>query len=136
MSKLPDGFAQMRTPFCERKTRRGALVLVATRSHFGSDVINVIHYRNAATLPLVPEPKKQKNNRAWKRGMLLGVRFVLIVPLRYKFKPTSPRDADTAITLFLNVCSVPAVCELPVSLRERGFVPYDCGNKNRSTRKE
>ena len=68
--------------------------------------------------------------------MLLGVRFVKTVPLRYKFKPTSPRDADTANILFLVVYSVPAVCELPVSLRERGFVPSDCGNKNRSTRKE
>ena len=27
--------------------------------------------------------------------MLLGVRIVLIVPLEYKLKPTSPRDADT-----------------------------------------
>ena len=68
--------------------------------------------------------------------MLLGVRFVLIVPLRYKFKPTSPRDADTANTLFLVVYSVPAVCELPVSLCEMEFVPSDCGNKNRSTHKE
>ena len=64
-----------------------------------------------------------------KRDMLLRVRFVKTVPLRYKFKPTSPRDADTAITLFLNVCSVPAVCELPVSLCEREFVPSDCGKK-------
>ena len=52
--------------------------------------------------------------------MLLEVRFVLIVPLRYKFKPTSPRDADTANTLFLVVYSVPAVCE------PFGFVPSDC----------
>ena len=43
-----------------------------------------------------------------KRGMLLGVRFVKTVPLRYKFKPTSPRDADTANTLCLMVCCVPA----------------------------
>ena len=64
-----------------------------------------------------------------KRGMLLGVRFVKTVPLRYKFKPTSPRDADTAVNLFLVVCSVPAVCELPVSLCEREFVPSDCGKK-------
>ena len=71
-----------------------------------------------------------------KRGMLLGVRIVLIVPLRYKLKPTSPRDADTANTLFLVVYSGPAVCELPVSLCEREFVPSDCGNKNRSTHKE
>ena len=55
--------------------------------------------------------------------MLLGVRFVLIVPLRYKFKPTSPRDADTANTLFLVVYSVPAVCE------PFGFVPSDCDIK-------
>ena len=55
--------------------------------------------------------------------MLLGVRFVLIIPLRYKFKPTSPRDADTANTLFLVVCSVPAVCE------PYGFVPSDCDIK-------
>ena len=48
-----------------------------------------------------------------KRGMLLGARLVLIVLLRYKFKPISPRDADTANTLFLVVYSVPAVCELP-----------------------
>ena len=71
-----------------------------------------------------------------KRGMLLGVRNVLIVPLRYKFKPISPRYADTANALFLMVYSVPAVCELPVSQSEREFVPSDCGNKNRSTRKE
>jgi hypothetical protein len=38
-----------------------------------------------------------------KRGMLLGVRFVKTVPLRYKFKPTSPRDADTAVNLCLKV---------------------------------
>ena len=61
--------------------------------------------------------------------MLLGVRFVKTVPLRYKFKPTSPRDADTAKSLFLVVCSVPAVCELPVSLRERECVPSDCDIK-------
>ena len=61
--------------------------------------------------------------------MLLGVRFVKTVPLRYKFKPTSPRDADTAVNLFLVVCSVPAVCELPVSLCEREFVPSDCDIK-------
>ena len=71
-----------------------------------------------------------------KRGMLLGVMLVLIVPLEYKFKSISPRDADTANTLFLVVYSVPAVCELPVSLCEREFVPSDCGNKNRSTHKE
>ena len=65
-----------------------------------------------------------------KRGMLLGARIVLTVPLGYKFKSTSPRDADTAVNLFLAVCSVPAVCE------PFGFVPSDCGNKNRSTRKE
>ena len=61
--------------------------------------------------------------QAWKRGMLLGVRFVKTVPLRYKFKPTSPRDADTAKSLFLVVCSVPAVCE------PFGFVPSDCDIK-------
>ena len=55
--------------------------------------------------------------------MLLGVRLVLIVPLEYKFKPTSPRDADTANTLFLVVYSVPAVCE------PFGFVPSDCDIK-------
>ena len=55
--------------------------------------------------------------------MLLGVRFVKTVPLRYKFKPTSPRDADTANTLCLVVCSVPAVCE------PSGFVPSDCDIK-------
>ena len=55
--------------------------------------------------------------------MLLGVRFVLIVPLRYKFKPISPRDADTADTLCLEVRSVPAVCE------PFGFSPYDCDIK-------
>ena len=64
-----------------------------------------------------------------KRGMLFGVRIVLIVPLRYKLKPTSPRDADTANALFLVVYSVPAVCELPVSLREREFAPSDCDIK-------
>ena len=60
---------------------------------------------------------------AWKRGMLLGVRFVKTVPLRYKFKPISPRDADTAKSLFLVVYSVPAVCE------PFGFVPSDCDIK-------
>ena len=55
--------------------------------------------------------------------MLLGVRFVKTVPLRYKFKPTSPRDADTAGALFLEFCSVPAVCE------PSGFVPSDCDIK-------
>ena len=55
--------------------------------------------------------------------MLLGARIVLTVPLRYKFKPTSPRDADTANTLFLEVCYVPAVCE------PFGFVPSDCDIK-------
>ena len=68
--------------------------------------------------------------------MLLGVRIMLIVPIWCKFKPTSPRDADTANAVCLEVCYVPAVCELPVSLREREFVPSDCGNKNRSTHKE
>ena len=50
----------MLTPFCDSASHRGALVLVATRSHFGADVINVINYRNAATLPLVPKTKKQR----------------------------------------------------------------------------
>ena len=68
--------------------------------------------------------------------MLLGARSVLVVPLWYKLKLTSPRDADTANTLCLEVCYVPAVCELPVSQSEREFVPSDCGNKNRSTHKE
>lgn len=122
-------YAQMRTPFCDSASHRGALVRVATRSHFGSDVINVIHYRNAAALPLVPVPKERKNNRAWKRGMLLGVKFVKTVPLRHRLKLTFPRDADTAVNLFLVICSVPAVCELPVSLREREFVPSDCDIK-------
>ena len=36
---------------------------------------------------------------------------------------TSPRYADTANTLFLVVCSVPAVCE------PFGFVPSDCDIK-------
>jgi hypothetical protein len=61
--------------------------------------------------------------------MLLGVRIVLSVPLRYKFKLISPRDADTADTLFLVIYSAAAVCEAPVSLREREFVPSDCGKK-------
>ena len=61
--------------------------------------------------------------------MLLEARIVLTVPLRYKFKPSSPRDADTAKSLFLVVCSVPAVCELPVSRCEREFVPSDCDIK-------
>ena len=55
---------------------------------------------------------------------------------KYWLMLTSPRDADTAITLCLEVRYVPAVCELPVSLRELEFVPSDCGNKNRSTREE
>ena len=50
-------------------------------------------------------------------------KLVLIVPLRYKFKQRSPRDADTAKSLFLVIYYVPAVCELLVSLREREFVP-------------
>ena len=66
--------------------------------------------------------------------MLLGVRFVKTVPLRYKFKPTSPRDADTANTLFLVIYSAAAVCEAPISLRERGFVPSDCGIKTNTIR--
>ena len=57
--------------------------------------------------------------------MLLGVRIVLIVPLRYKLKPTSPRDADTAVNLFLAVYSVPAVCELPVPVRQTFFKAFD-----------
>ena len=61
--------------------------------------------------------------------MLLGARSVLVVPLWYKLKLTSPRDADTANALCLEVCYVPAVCELPVSLREREFVPSDCDIK-------
>ena len=61
--------------------------------------------------------------------MLLGVRIVLTVPLRCKFKLTSPRDADTANTLFLVIYSAAAVCEAPVSLRERGFAPSDCDIK-------
>ena len=56
---------------------------------------------------------------AWKRGMLLGVRFVLIVPLWYKLKLISPRDADTADALCLEVCYVPAVCEPPCLLGKR-----------------
>ena len=55
--------------------------------------------------------------------MLLGVRIVLTVPLRYKFKPTSPRDADTANALCRELCYVPAVCD------PFGFVPSDCGKK-------
>ena len=58
----------MQTPFCNRMLQRWALVLVATRSHFSSDVINVIHYRNAATLPLVPVPKKQKTTELFGLG--------------------------------------------------------------------
>ena len=67
--------------------------------------------------------------QAWKRGMLLEVRFVKAVPLWCKFKPTSPRDADTANTLFLVIYSAAAVCELPVSQSEREFVPSDCDIK-------
>ena len=67
--------------------------------------------------------------------MLLGMRFVLIVPLWYKFKLTSPRDADTANTLCLKVCYVPAVCEAPYRFAIGASALY-CGNKNRSTRKE
>ena len=58
-----------------------------------------------------------------KRGMLLGARFVENVPLWYKFKPTSPRDADTANTMLLVIYSAAAVCE------PSGFVPSDCGKK-------
>ena len=67
--------------------------------------------------------KFQFVEQAWKRGMLLGARIVLTVPLRYKFKLIVPRDADTAKSLFLVVCSAPAVCE------PFGFVPSDCGKK-------
>ena len=55
--------------------------------------------------------------------MLLGAMIVQTVPLWYKFKPISPRDADTADTLCLEVCYVPAVCE------PFGFVPSDCDIK-------
>ena len=51
--------------------------------------------------------------------MLLGAKFVKTVTLQYKFKPTSPRDADTANTLCLEVCYVPAVCEPPCLLGKR-----------------
>ena len=55
--------------------------------------------------------------------MLLGARFVENIPLWYKFKPTSPRDADTANALCLEVCYVPAVCE------PYGFGHSDCDIK-------
>ena len=61
--------------------------------------------------------------------MLLGVKLVKTVPLQYRFQPTSPRDADTANTLFLVVYSAAAVCELTVSQSEREFVPSDCDIK-------
>ena len=74
--------------------------------------------------------KECLNPLKMKRGMLLGVKFVLIVPLGYKLKLTSPRNADTANTMLLVIYFAAAVCE------PFGFVPSDCGNKNRSTRKE
>ena len=52
------------------------------------------------------------------------------------FKPIAPRDTDTASSLFLVVCSVPAVCEALVSLRERGFVLPPCQTKETLTRSE
>ena len=58
--------------------------------------------------------------------MLLGMRIVLTVPLWYKFALTSPRDADTAKSLFLVVCSVPAVCEPPCLLGKRFSRPPRC----------
>ena len=54
---------------------------------------------------------------------------------QYELKRTSPRDADTAKTPFLVVCSVPAVCEAPYRFAIGASSLY-CGNKNRSTRKE
>ena len=68
--------------------------------------------------------------------MLLGGEKCANRSAKYGLMLTSPRDADTANTLFLVVYSVSAVCELPFSLCEREFVPSDCGNKNRSTHKE
>ena len=41
----------------------------------------------------------------------VGAKFVKTVPFRHKLKPTSPRNADTAVNLFLMVCCVPAVCD-------------------------
>lgn len=45
--------------------------------------------------------------------MLLGAEFVKTVPLRYELKLISPRDADTALAIFLKALIVPAVCEAP-----------------------
>ena len=51
--------------------------------------------------------------------MLLGAKFVKAVLLWREFKPTSPRDADTAFNPFLEVCYVPAVFEPPCRLGKR-----------------
>ena len=63
------------------------------------------------------------------RDMLLGECFVLSVLMNIGGDHRAPRDADTANALCLKVCSVPAVCELPVSRCEREFVPSDCDIK-------
>ncbi len=48
---------------------------------------------------------------AQEEGYAARGRLAKTVLLRYRFQPTSPRDADTAVSFYLVVCSVPAVCE-------------------------
>ena len=45
------------------------------------------------------------------RGIFCSGRLAKTVPLWYRFQTKSPRDADTAVNLFLVVCYVPAVCD-------------------------
>ena len=72
--------------------------------------------------------------RATGRDMLLGESAAISVPLNSDAQHPAPRDADTAAALRLGVSSVPAVCELLVSLREREFVPSLCVKKRSHTK--
>ena len=63
--------------------------------------------------------------------MLLGAKSVLIIPLWYRFKPTSPRDADTANTLFLVIYSAAAVCE-PCDICRRVRILFLCAKRKGS----
>ena len=67
----------------------------------------------------------------WGRGMLLGESAVISVPLNSDAQHRTPRDADTAESFCLVVRFLPAVCELLVSLRERGFYPRAVSKKQR-----
>ena len=67
--------------------------------------------------------------------MLLGAKLVLIIPFWYRFKPTSPRDADTANTLFLVIYSAAAVCE-PCDIRRRVRIHFLCAKRKGSIQPE